>query len=69
VWEHIECNQVDLTYESYRLRNESMERRIFLSLERHGIHNPLMGMTSEKDTNRFVLLDGFKRIVVPGSLA
>ncbi|MGD9201088.1 MAG: hypothetical protein PVI26_05970 [Chitinispirillia bacterium] len=38
-----------------------MERRIFLSLERHGIHTPLMGMTSEKDTNRFILLDGFKR--------
>lgn len=59
--EMIECNQVELAYESYRMHNAAVEQRLFISLERHGIHTPLVGISSAKDSSRFILLDGYKR--------
>lgn len=64
--DEIERTQIDLFYESYRLRNESVERRLLQSIERNGIHNPLQGIVS--DTTHFILLDGFKRYRCAGKL-
>ena len=55
-----ECSQIDLRYESYRMRNSSAEKRLFFSIEQQGIHTPLLGIESSSD-QRFILLDGFKR--------
>lgn len=57
----IECSQIDLRYESYRMRNRAVEKRILLSVEQHGIHNPVQGIYSQSRDHRFILLDGFKR--------
>ena len=56
----IECNQIDLRYESYRMRNDAVEKRLLFSIERHGIHTALQAIRS-KEEQRVVLLDGFKR--------
>ena len=64
--DEIERTQIDLFYESYRLRNDSVERRLLQSIERNGIHNPLQGIVT--DTTHFILLDGFKRYRCAGKL-
>lgn len=57
----IEYSLIDLRYESYRIRNEAVEKRLFLSIERHGIHTALQGIASPLQEQRVILIDGFKR--------
>lgn len=55
----IEIEQIDLSYEGFRLRDRSRERALLSSISERGIMEPLQGAT--EDSGRFLLLDGFKR--------
>jgi len=55
-----ECTQIDLRYESYRMRNAHTENRLILSIQQQGIHTPVLVIEQLPDEH-FILLDGFKR--------
>lgn len=54
----IEISTLDLSYESYRMKNPALEGRLLASIMERGIDEPLEGMEVE---GRRVLLNGFKR--------
>ena len=57
VWD-LELADLDLRYQSYRLRQPRREEALLSAIAREGIREPLMGVT--RDTTP-ILLDGFKR--------
>jgi len=57
--EQIEISQLDLRFESYRLKNRAAEKELFVSILENGIQEPLKGFYYEK---KQILLDGFKRL-------
>ena len=54
----IEISDVDLRYESFRLRDVTRERILLSSVLEKGIQEPLQGVESARS---IILLDGFKR--------
>ena len=54
----VEIRDIDLRYESCRLKDVRAERSLLPDIARRGIERPLAGATS---TERWILLDGFKR--------
>lgn len=56
--EHVELSNLDIRYESYRLRNATAEKRVLQSLLEAGIREPLQGVDSQGSR---ILLNGFKR--------
>ena len=54
----LELADLDLRYQSYRLRQPRREEALLSAIAREGIREPLMGVT--RDTTP-ILLDGFKR--------
>jgi hypothetical protein len=58
--EHIELSDLDLRYESYRLRSKKEEQRLINSVLNHGIRDPLQGVATEDGSK--ILLNGFKRL-------
>jgi ParB/RepB/Spo0J family partition protein len=54
----VEIREIDLKYESFRLRDVTRERTLLASVLEKGILEPLQGVDSEKG---ITLLDGFKR--------
>jgi hypothetical protein len=54
----VELSTFDLRYESYRMRNASLEARLLASISQRGIEEPLEGVDVQE---RSVLLNGFKR--------
>lgn len=57
----IEITQLELKYESYRLRDTGRECFLLSSIQQRGIQEPLYGVWSDKDARQFIVLDGFKR--------
>ena len=55
----VEISQLDLRYESLRMKHPKQEERLLLSILKRGIRDPLRGVCI-KDTH--CLLDGFKRV-------
>ncbi len=55
---NLERADLDLRYESYRLRQPRREEALLAAIAREGIREPLVGVT--RDTTP-ILLDGFKR--------
>ena len=55
----VELDEIDLSYESFRLRDRGRERVLLSSISERGILEPLQGV--QDGTGRFLLLDGFKR--------
>lgn len=53
-----ELADLDMRYETYRMKNKKTEDRLMLSILEHGILDPLRGVRAH-ETN--FLLDGFKR--------
>jgi hypothetical protein len=66
--QEIECSRIDLRYESYRMRNDGVEKRLLVSIEGQGIHSALQGIRLHKEDDQVILLDGFKRYRVCGKL-
>lgn len=54
----VELSAFDLRYESYRMRNSSVEARLLASISQRGIEEPLEGVDARE---RSILLNGFKR--------
>lgn len=54
----VEISKFDLRYESYRMKNDVAERKLFELIQQRGIHEPLQGI--DRDHKR-LLLNGFKR--------
>lgn len=57
--EQIELSNIDLRYQSYRLRSEAVELQLMQSVIKHGIREPLQGVATEDGSK--ILLNGFKR--------
>ncbi|KPA13239.1 chromosome partitioning protein ParB [Candidatus Magnetomorum sp. HK-1] len=57
--EQIEISQLDLRFESYRLKNRAAEKELLVSILENGIQEPLKGFYYDKNQ---ILLDGFKRL-------
>lgn len=55
----IEIEQIDLSYEGYRLRDRGRERALLPSISERGILESLQGVA--RVDGKFILLDGFKR--------
>ena len=54
-----ELCELDLRYESYRMRNPSLEGRLLESIRERGVEEPLEGVDAD---GKKILLDGFKRL-------
>jgi ParB/RepB/Spo0J family partition protein len=54
----IELSTLDLRYESYRMKNPALERRLLASITERGIDEPLEGVDTPDGK---ILLNGFKR--------
>lgn len=54
----IELSELDLRYESFRLKQAALEERLLGSIAQRGIEEPLEGVEVEE---RRILLNGFKR--------
>lgn len=58
----LEFHQLDLQYESLRVRRQDRERRLLASLAEHGQQVPVVVVAITEEPNRFVVIDGYKRI-------
>ena len=54
----VELTQLDLRYESYRMKNAGLEERLLGSIAQRGIEEPLEGVEGQEV---HILLNGFKR--------
>jgi hypothetical protein len=54
----LELADLDLRYQSYRLRQPRREEALLSAIAREGIREPLVGVTRDRTS---ILLDGFKR--------
>jgi hypothetical protein len=54
----VELSQIDLRYESYRMKNAGLEERLLGSIAQRGIEEPLEGVEVQPVS---ILLNGFKR--------
>ena len=60
----LEFHQLDLRYESLRVRRQDRERRLLASLAEHGQQVPIVVVAITEEPNHFVVIDGYKRIRV-----
>jgi ParB family transcriptional regulator, chromosome partitioning protein len=58
----LEFHQLDLRYEGLRVRRQDRERRLLASLAEHGQQVPIVVVAIAEEPNRFVVIDGYKRI-------
>lgn len=58
----LDFHQIDERYKSLRLRNPSYERRLLASLAALGQRVPVVVVADSEASDRFVLIDGFKRV-------
>jgi hypothetical protein len=57
--QNIEISELDLRYESFRIKNPVCERKLLASVQENGIREPLWGADV---TGKRIVLDGFKRL-------
>ena len=57
--QNVEMAELDLRYESFRMKNPALERKLLGSIQQDGIQEPLSG--ADPGTEH-ILLDGFKRL-------
>jgi ParB family chromosome partitioning protein len=58
----LEFHQLDLRYESLRVHRQDRERRLLASIAEHGQQVPIVVVAIAEEPNRFVVIDGYKRI-------
>lgn len=58
----LELHQLDLRYQRLRVRRPEQERRLLASLAEQGQQVPLGVVAMAGDPNRFLVIDGYKRI-------
>ena len=58
----LEFHQLDLRYEGLRVRRPERERRLLASLSERGQQVPIVVIALAGELNRFLVIDGYKRI-------
>ena len=58
----LEFHQLDLRYERLRVRRPMRERRLLASLAERGQQVPVVVIAIPEETDRFIVIDGYKRI-------
>jgi len=58
----LEFHQLDLRYEGLRVRRPERERRLLASLAERGQQVPIVVIALAEESNRFLVIDGYKRI-------
>ena len=58
----LEFHQLDLRYESLRVRRPVRERRLLASLAERDQQVPVVVVAIPEEVNRFIVIDGYKRI-------
>jgi len=58
----LEFHQLDLRYEELRVRRPVRERRLLTSLAERGQQVPIVVIALAGESNRFIVIDGYKRI-------
>jgi len=58
----LEFHQLDLRYEGLRVRRPDRERRLLASLAERGQQVPIVVIALADEPNRFLVIDGYKRI-------
>jgi ParB/RepB/Spo0J family partition protein len=59
----LEFHQLDRRWEHLRVRHAARQRRLLASLAEAGQQTPIVVVTAEGQTDRYVVIDGYKRIV------
>jgi len=58
----VEFHQLDRHWEHLRIRNPARQRRLLASLAEAGQQTPIVLVAAEGQANRYVVIDGYKRI-------
>src|ERR1700726_1436408 len=59
----VEFHQLDRHWEHLRVRNPARQRRLLASLAESGQQMPVVVVAAEGKVDRYVVIDGYKRIV------
>ena len=59
---HLEFHQLDRRWEHLRVRHPGRQRRLLVSLAECGQQVPIVVVAAEDRTDRYVVIDGYKRI-------
>ncbi len=58
----LEFHQLEQRYETLRVRNPQRERSLFISLEANGQQQPILVVRHDEAPDRYVVIDGYKRL-------
>ena len=58
----LEFHQLDRRWEHLRVRHPARQRRLLASLAESGQQMPIVAVAAEGQTDRYVVIDGYKRI-------
>src|SRR3989442_15631564 len=58
----LEFHQLDRRWEHLRVRHPARQRRLLASLAESGQQTPIVVVAAEGQTDRYVVIDGYKRI-------
>jgi len=64
----LELHQLDRRWEHLRVHHPGRQRRLLASLAESGQQTPIVVVAAEGQTDRFVVIDGYKRIAAVGQL-
>jgi len=64
----VEFHQLDRRWEHLRVHHPGRQRRLLASLAESGQQTPIVVVAAEGQTDRFVVIDGYKRITALGQL-
>jgi len=64
----LEFHQLDRRWEHLRVHHPGRQRRLLASLAESGQQTPIVVVAAEGQTDRFVVIDGYKRIAALGQL-
>ena len=59
----LEFHQLDRRWEHLRVRHAARQRRLLASLAEAGQQTPIVVVAAEDQADRYVVIDGYKRIV------
>ena len=60
----LEFHQLDRRWEHLRVRHPARQRRLLASLAESGQQTPIVVVAAEDQTDRYVVIDGYKRLAV-----
>jgi hypothetical protein len=63
----LECHQLDRRWEHLQVRHPARQPRLLASLAESGQQTPIVVVTAEGQPDRYVVIDGYKRILRLGA--